>query len=241
MSGHNKWSSIKHQKGINDAKRGKLFSKYAVAIALASSECKGDITVSPKLRLLIDKAKSAGMPKDNIERAIKRGTGETNEGAIINEMFFEGYGPGGVALVIHIITDNKNRAVAEVKHALSKYDGKMANEGSVKWMFKEVGKIIIDISKWKEDFEMKIIEAGANDINVLEEVVEIETINSDLHVVKAEIEKFVEVTDAYLEWVGTQKIDIKDSHEKEKIDKLLEALDDCQDVEEVFTNANYID
>lgn len=240
MSGHNKWSSIKHQKGINDAKRGKIFSKYAVAIALASSECKGDISVSPKLRLLVDKAKAAGMPKDNIERAVKRGTGETNEGAIISEMFFEGYGPSGIALVIHIITDNKNRAVADVKHALSKYDGKMASEGSVKWMFKEVGKVIVDLPKWQDDFEMKAIEAGANDIKIGDEVVEIETANSDLHVVKAEIEKFVEVMDAYLEWVGTQMIDIKEQNAKDKIEKLLEALDDCQDVEEVFTNANYL-
>lgn len=241
MSGHNKWSSIKHQKGINDAKRGKLFSKYAVAIALASSECKGDISVSPKLRLLVDKAKACGMPKDNIERAIKRGTGEGSEGAIIHEMFFEGYGPGGIALVMHMITDNKNRAVADVKHALSMYDGKMASEGSVKWMFKEVGKIIVDKAKWNDDFEMKAIEAGANDIKVFDDIVEIETNNSDLHIVKAEVEKFVETQDAYLEWVGTQPMDVKEQNVKDKIDKLLEALDDCQDVEEVFTNANYIE
>ncbi len=240
MSGHNKWSSIKHQKGINDAKKGKIFSKYAVAIALASSECKGDVSLSPKLRLLIDRAKASGMPKENIERAIKRGTGELNEGNIINEMFFEGYGPGGIALVIQVITDNKNRAVAEVKHALSKYDGKMAGEGSVKWMFNEIGKIIIDIKNWKEDFEMKVIEAGASDIKIGEEVVEIETVNSDLHIVKAEVEKFVETLDAYLEWKGNQEVDVKEENVKNKIDKLLEALDDCQDVKEVFTNANYI-
>jgi len=132
MSGHSKWASIKHSKGLADAKRGKVFSKYAVAIALASKEANGDVVTNPKLRLLVEKAKAAGMPKDNIERAVKRGIGEGGEAGIIEEMYFEGYGPGGVALIIHSITDNKNRAVADVKHALSKLDGKMAGEGSVK-------------------------------------------------------------------------------------------------------------
>lgn len=241
MSGHSKWSSIKHAKGLADSKRGKLFSKYAVAIALASREANGDVAMSPKLRLLVEKAKASGMPKDNIERSIKRGIGEGGEGGIIEEMYFEGYAPGGVALIVHSITDNKNRAVADVKHALSKFDGKMAGEGSVKWMFKEVGKIIVDKTKWNDDFEMKAIEAGANDIHLLEDVIEIETSNNDLHTVKAEVEKFVEVTDAYLEWIGTQEVDVTDQATKDKIDRLLEALDDCQDVEEVFTNANYID
>jgi len=241
MSGHSKWASIKHSKGIADAKRGKIFSKYAVAIALASKEANGDVTNNPKLRLLVEKAKASGMPKDNIERAVKRGVGEGGEGGIIEEMYFEAYGPGGAALIIHSITDNKNRAVADVKYALSRFDGKMAGEGSVKWMFKEVGKIIIDKSKWIDDFEMKAIEAGASDIKSLEDVIEIETSNNDLHVVKAEVEKFVEITDAYLEWVGTQEVDIAEQNIKDKLDKLIEALDDCQDVEEVFTNANYID
>ncbi len=241
MSGHSKWSSIKHAKGLADAKRGKVFSKYAVAIALASREAAGDAIGNPKLRLLVEKAKQEGMPKENIERAIKRGIGEGGEGGIIEEMYFEGYGPGGVALIIHSITDNKNRAVADVKHKLSMYDGKMAGEGSVKWMFKEVGKIIIEKSKWNEDFEMKAIEAGANDIKPLEDAMEIVTDNNNLHIVKAEVEKFVEVADAYLEWVGTQEVDVKEENIKNKIDNLLEALDDCQDVEEVFTNANYID
>lgn len=241
MSGHSKWASIKHSKGLADAKRGKVFSKYAVAIALASKEANGDVVTNPKLRLLVEKAKAAGMPKDNIERAVKRGVGEGGEAGIIEEMYFEGYGPGGVALIIHSITDNKNRAVADVKHALSKLDGKMAGEGSVKWMFKEVGKIIVEKGKWNEEFEMKAIEAGASDIKELDDVFEIETSNSDLHVVKAEVEKFVEVADAYLEWVGTQEVDVADQSTKDKIDRLIEALDDCQDVEEVFTNANYID
>ena len=241
MSGHSKWSSIKHAKGLADAKRGKVFSKYAVAIALASREAAGDAIGNPKLRLLVEKAKQEGMPKDNIERAIKRGIGEGGEAGVIEEMYFEGYGPGGVALIIHSITDNKNRAVADVKHTLGMYDGKMAGEGSVKWMFKEVGKIIIEKSKWNEDFEMKAIEAGANDIKVLDDVIEIETDNNNLHIVKAEVEKFVSATDAYLEWVGTQEVDVKEENIKNKIDNLLEALDDCQDVEEVFTNANYID
>jgi len=241
MSGHSKWASIKHSKGIADAKRGKIFSKYAVAIALASREANGDVNMSPKLRLLVDKAKASGMPKDNIERSIKRGIGEGGEGGIIEEMYFEAYAPGGVALIIHCITDNKNRAVADVKYALSRFDGKMAGEGSVKWMFKEVGKIIIEKDKWHDDFEMKAIEAGANDIKTLDDVIEIETSNNDLHSVKAEIEKFVEVTDVYLEWVGTQLVDITEQNVKDKIDKLIETLDDCQDVEEVFTNANYID
>jgi transcriptional/translational regulatory protein YebC/TACO1 len=109
-----------------------LFSKYAVAIALASREANGDVNASPKLRLLVEKAKASGMPKDNIERSVKRGIGEGGEGGIIEEMYFEGYAPGGVALIVHSITDNKNRAVADVKHALSKFDGKMAGEGSVK-------------------------------------------------------------------------------------------------------------
>jgi YebC/PmpR family DNA-binding regulatory protein len=132
MSGHSKWSSIKHAKGLADAKRGKVFSKYAVAIALASREAAGDTIGNPKLRLLVEKAKAEGMPKENIERAVKRGIGEGGEGGIIEEMYFEGYGPGGVALIVHAITDNKNRAVADVKHKLSIYDGKMAGEGSVK-------------------------------------------------------------------------------------------------------------
>lgn len=241
MSGHSKWSSIKHAKGIADAKRGKIFSKYAVAIALASKEAGGDVSSSPKLRLLVERAKSAGMPKDNIERAVKRGTGEGGDAGIIEEMYFEGYGPGGVALIIHAITDNRNRAVADVKHILSKFDGKMGGEGSVKWMFREIGTIVINKDKWNDSFEMKAIEAGAVDIKVLDDVVEIETGNTDLHIVKSEIEKFVEVDDAYLEWVGNQNVDVSEQSVKDKIDKLIESLDDSQDVEEVFTNANYID
>jgi YebC/PmpR family DNA-binding regulatory protein len=241
MSGHSKWSSIKHSKGLADAKRGKIFSKYAVAIALASKEANGDVDLSPKLRLLVDRAKAAGMPKDNIERAIKRGTGEGGDAGIIEEIYFEGYGPGGVALIMHAITDNRNRAVADVKHILSKFDGKMGGEGSVKWMFREIGTIVIDKEKWNAEFEMKAIEAGAVDIKVLDDVVEIETGNTDLHVVKSEIEKFVEVADAYLEWVGNQNVDVADQSTKDKIDKLIESLDDSQDIEEIFTNANYID
>ena len=163
MSGHSHWSSIKRAKEATDQKRGKVFSKIARQISVVSREKGGDIETNASLRIVIDKAKKLNMPKENIERAIKRGSGEFGEGKL-EEFIFEAYGPGGIAVIIEGITDNKNRALGEIKQILSKNGGKLASEGSVKWMFNQKGVILIENKGNKDELEMKAIEAGAEDI-----------------------------------------------------------------------------
>ncbi len=175
MSGHSKWSTIKRKKGAADAKRGKMFTKLIKEITIAAREGGGDPGANPRLRLAVDNAKAANMPADNIERAIKKATGEL-EGVIFHELTYEGYGPSGVAVIVEVATDNKNRTVADVRHLFSKYNGSLGENGSVAWMFDRKGVITLPTQDKTEDDIMDIVlEAGAEDLQTEEDFFEVQT------------------------------------------------------------------
>jgi len=189
MSGHSKWSSIKHKKGATDAKRGKIFTKLIKEITVAARFGGGDPAANPRLRTAIQAAKSENMPKDNIERAIKKGTGEL-EGVNYEESIYEGYGPGGAAVFIESLTDNKNRAVADIRHLLSKAGGNLGSNGCVAWMFEKKGYIVVENDAVDEDTLMEVaIDAGAEDVREDDSNYEIITNPKDFEAVKAAIEK----------------------------------------------------
>lgn len=237
MSGHSKWSSIKHKKGINDAKRANVFTKIARMISIAAREGGGDLAVNFKLKMLVDKARSANMPKDNIERAIKRGTGELKDGAIIEEAIYEAYGPAQVAMLIKTATDNKNRTFGEVRGILTKGGGKTVPEGSVGYLFNQVGEIEIKADgKNDEEIELKIIESGADDFQIEKEGIFIYTKVADLKKVKEFLEKEnLEVLSAEITFIATQKSEIS-QEDREKYEDLLEKLDENDDVVEIYDN-----
>jgi len=240
MSGHSHFSSIKHKKALADAKRGKVFSKLARQISVAAREKGGDPTTNSALRLVIEKAKQYNMPKDNIVRAIKKGTGEL-EGAKYEEVAYEAYGPGGIAIIIEGITDNKNRALGEVKKILSQNNGKLANEGSVKWMFERKGCLDLqlkDQSKYtnKEDLELLAIEAGAEDIYWHKDLLDVYTKPEELEKVKKNLEeKGAQVETTTLDWVAKEEIEV-DEKTKEACQKLFEALDEPESIQEIYSN-----
>lgn len=232
MSGHSHWSSIKRAKEATDQKRGKVFSKIARQISVVAREKGGDIDANASLRIVIDKAKKLNMPKENIERAIKRGTGESSEGRL-EEFIFEAYGPEGIALIIEGITDNKNRTLGEIKNILSKNGGKLASEGSVKWMFDQKGVILINNGD-KDDLEIKAIEAGAEDIKWEDDHLTIYTKVEDLGKTKKGLEnQGVEIESASLDWLAKEEVELK---EKEKIFRLFDLLDENDDIQEIYSN-----
>ena len=231
MSGHSHFSSIKHKKGRADEARGKAFSKMARVIIIAAKDG-GDPDSNNKLRLAIDQAKKINMPKDNIERAIKKGTGELASDKL-ESVTFEAYGPGGIAIIIEGITDNKNRTLGDVKKILNQYNGKLAGEGSVRWMFERKGSILIQGAN-KEDLELLAIEAGAEDIKWREEYLNIYTKIEDLEQVKKTLEKKgIEIESSSLDWVAKEEID---APEKESCEKLFNALDENDDIQDIYSN-----
>jgi len=241
MSGHSKWSTIKHKKASTDAKRGKVFSKLARLIAVAAKDGGGDPTSNPRLRDAIDTAKSLNLPKDNIDRAIKRGLGELT-GDIIEEVTYEAYGPGGIPLLIEVITDNKNRALGDIKNILSKHGSKMAGEGSVRWMFTLKG--VIKIARIAsqipnlDEFELEIIDAGAEDITRENEVVIIYTPVDNLGTIKKILQdKHITPESSGLEWIATEKIEI-DEKRRVALEKLFESLAESDDVQEIYSNVS---
>lgn len=233
MSGHSKWSTIKRAKEAKDAKRSNLFTKLSKNISVAARDG-ADLDTNFKLRIAVDKAKALSMPKDNIERAIKRGSGQTDEGQI-ESLLYEAYGPEGVAMIVEILTDNKNRSVSNLKHILSKHNGSLGSSGSVMWMFEPKGEIILDKEKINEDEEMKLIEAGAEDI-VTDEEIKIITNIDDLQKAKEEISKAgFEVKSSEMIYLAKDKVSPK---EEEKLINLLDALDDDDDINNIYTNAD---
>jgi len=235
MSGHSKWSTIKRQKGAADAKRGALFTKLGNAITIAAKEGGGDIDSNFSLRLAIDKAKSANMPKDNIERAIKRGTGELDDGKKIEDITYEGFGPDGIAFMIEALTDNRNRTSSSMKHILTKYGGSLGGPNSVAWMFNQIG--IIRINKINEDLELELIDAGATDIKKDEDGVAVFTKPNDLKKVKSFLEqKQINVEYAEIEQIPKDSVNISDEI-KEKLEKIFAELDEDGDVNNYYTNA----
>lgn len=237
MSGHSKWSTIKHKKAVTDAKRANVFTKLAKDITIAARDG-GDPEMNYKLRLTMDRAKAANMPKDNIERAIKRGTGELKDGAQIEEAIYEAYGPGQVAMLVKVATDNKNRTLAEVRNILNKNGGKPVEGGGVSWQFKQVGSFELEkTGEDEEEIEMKIIDSGARDYENKGEVFVVFTDPGELQKVKESVEKQgLEAKEASLEYVATELVQI-DEATKEQYEKLLLALDEQDDVVDVYDNA----
>jgi YebC/PmpR family DNA-binding regulatory protein len=241
MSGHSKWATTKRKKAVIDSKRGKVFTKLIKEITIAAREGGGDPVGNPRLRLGIDNAKAANMPADNIERAVKKATGEL-EGQIYSELTYEGYAPAGIAIIVDVATDNKNRTVAEVRHIFSKLGGTMGESGSVAWMFNKKGVITLPRQNKTEDEIMEIIlDAGADDLTTEEDYFEIQTsIESFETVRKALIEKKIAIENASLQWVAKNTIPIK-GEDAEKVMHLIDTLEDNEDVQNVFSNADFID
>lgn len=239
MSGHSKWSTIKRKKGAADAKRGKLFTKAIKEITIAAREGGGDPSANPRLRLAVDNAKAINMPADNIERAIKKATGEL-EGVTYHELTYEGYATGGIALLVEVATDNKNRTVAEVRHLFSKHNGSMGESGSVAWMFEKKGIISLPKQDKSEDevFEI-VLNAGAEDLQSEEEFFEIQTnVESFEPVRKGLQQNNLNIENASLQWVAKNTLGIK-GEDAEQLMRLIEALEDCDDVQNVYTNADF--
>ncbi|OWK27460.1 MAG: hypothetical protein US76_04530 [Parcubacteria group bacterium GW2011_GWA2_38_13b] len=240
MSGHSKWANIKNRKASVDKKRGKLFSKLSKIITVAAKERGGDIQMNPRLRTAIETAKAANMPQDNIEKAVKKGTGEL-EGAILEEFIYEAYGPGNSAIIIEGITDNKNRTVSEIKHLLDQYKGKFANPGNVLWMFEKIGKITINGVENNEIIELTAIDAGAEDIKKESDRTIIFTKFENLYELKKSLEenpalKNIRIESANTVWRAKSNTEIIDEKIKNSLENLLEALDEHDDVQNIYSN-----
>ena len=237
MSGHSKWSTIKRKKGAIDAKRGKIFTRLIKEITVAARMGGGDADANPRLRSAIATAKAENMPKDNIERAIKKGTGEL-EGAVYEEITYEGYGPGGVAVLVECMTDNKNRTVADIRHYFSKSGGNLGEFGCVAWMFDKKGTILVDKESIDEEALMdKALEAGAEDVVEEDSIFQVVTAPDDFESVREALEGAgVEFVEASVSMVPKNTIDIGDEKTARQILKLLESLEEHDDVQNVYAN-----
>lgn len=236
MSGHSHWATTHRQKGVNDAKRAAIFTKVGRLVTIAAKGG-GNPDMNFKLRLAVDQARAVNMPKDRIERAIKIGTGEAKEGVQIEELLYEGYGPGQVALLIGVATDNRNRSVGEIRTLLTKNGGKMVAEGAVAYMFESVGEIVISLEgKDRDEAELLAIESGAEDVSLEDNMLVVLTKPDQLQTVKESLEKSgFTVESASLSYSPTQKVSVSDE-DKESLGKLLEILDDHQDVQTIWDN-----
>jgi YebC/PmpR family DNA-binding regulatory protein len=236
MSGHSKWASIKHKKAVVDARRGQHFTKLARAIQIAAREGGGDPTANSALALAIQKARDASMPKDNIERAITKGTGEGGDADQIETVLYEGYGPGGVALLIEALTDNRNRTGAEMRHLLGKHGGNLGEPGSVSYLFDKRGVIVVDANRYGEDDLMPAIDAGAEDIALDEDVFEVITEPADLAAARdALVGAGVEIESADLTQRPRARVPVDES-DAGKLMKLIDALEESDDVGAVHAN-----
>ncbi|MCL2609976.1 MAG: YebC/PmpR family DNA-binding transcriptional regulator [Treponema sp.] len=236
MSGHSKWATIKHAKGAADAKRGQIFTKLIKEISIAARMGGGSPDANPKLRTAIIKARGANMPKDNIDRAIKKGTGEL-EGVNYEELTYEAYAPNGVAVLIEVLTENKNRAAADVRNILTKSGGQLATSGSVSRLFKRVGVITLDGEKYTEDQVMEAaLEGGAEDVSSGDGIVEVNTAPEDFEaVVNALQEKGFETTSAEISMVAETEVEL-DKDGTAKALKLIDRLEENDDVQNVYSN-----
>ena len=236
MAGHSKWAGIKHKKAIVDSRRGKLFTKLARAITVAAKEGGGDLDGNPSLALAIQKAKDASMPKDNIERAIAKGTGEGADADALEAVMYEGYGPGGVALLVEALTDNRNRTGSEVRHAFAKHGGSLGEPGSVAYLFDKKGVVVVDGERYSEDDLMAAIDAGAEDIALDDDVFEILCEPTDLAAVRAAlVEAGIEVENAEVAQRPKTLVPL-DEDGATKLMKLIDALEDQDDADAVHAN-----
>lgn len=236
MSGHNKWSTIKHKKGAADAKRGKLFSKLIKEITIAARQSGGDVDGNPRLRTAVLTARGANMPKENIERAIKRGTGEI-AGVNYEEIVYEGYGPGGVAVLVEVLTDNKNRTVAEIRHIFEKYGGNLGESGCVAWMFQKQGLVVVPAEGLTEDEVMEVgLENGAQDVQGDGEFFSVTSDPSEFETVRAAVEsKNWKIDTAEITMIPQNTIKLE-GKKAEQMLKMMDALDDNDDTQQVFAN-----
>ncbi|MFL2659624.1 MAG: YebC/PmpR family DNA-binding transcriptional regulator [Alphaproteobacteria bacterium] len=242
MAGHSKWANIQHRKGAQDKKRAGLFAKLAKEIYVAAKMGGGDIDSNPRLRLAITTARGQSMPKDNIERAIKKGTGEGNEGANFEEIRYEGYGNDGIAVIVETMTDNRNRTASEVRSTFTKYSGNLGETGSVSFSFNQLGEITLDSSVADEETMLEaIMEAGATDMEQEGDVYIIYCEMTELHNVSTVLNnKFSEIKSAKIIWQPTNTVEL-DLEQAKKIIKLVDALECLDDVQSVYTNMDVSD
>lgn len=241
MSGHNKWSSIKHQKGVADAKRGQLFTKLTREIIVAVRQGGSDVDANYRLRLAIQKARDSNMPFDNIDRAIKRGSG-TAEGAILVELALEGYGPGGAAIMVHAVSDNRNRTLQDIRNIFSRHGGNLGESGSVAWLFDTKGVLTVDASGLdKEDLELKAIDAGADDVKIEDGYVEIYTRPEDLEAVRKGLEhQEVPIVSSGISTIPKSAVHLEEKAALTTL-KLLDKLEELDDVDNVTSNVDFPD
>lgn len=241
MSGHNKWSKIKRQKGVEDAKKGQIYTKLTREIILAARDGGGDPETNFKLRLAIQKARDASMPKDNIERAIERGSGGA-EGAVLQELMLEGYGPSGTAILVMTLSDNRNRTVQEVRNVFTKQGGTMGAPGSVAWLFDSKGIISIDArGKDSDDVTLQAIDAGADDVKVEDGTIDVYTKPTELEIVKKGLEqKKITAASAELSMIPKTMVEVEEKAALQTL-KLLDKLEELDDVQKVYSNVDFSD
>jgi YebC/PmpR family DNA-binding regulatory protein len=236
MAGHSKWAGIKHKKAIVDARRGKLFTKLARAITVAAKEGGGDVEGNPALALAVQKARDASMPKDNIERAIAKGTGEGADADALEAVMYEGYGPGGVAILVEALTDNRNRTGSEIRHAFNKHGGNLGEPGSVAYLFDKKGVVVVDGERYTEDDLMPAVDAGAEDIERDDDVFEVITEPADLAAVRAAlVEGGIEVEEAQVMQRPKTLVPL-DEDGATKLMKLIDTLEELDDTDAVHAN-----
>ncbi len=240
MAGHSKWANIKHKKAKEDAKRGQVFTKVARQITIAVKESGADPESNLKLRLAIEKARAVNMPNDNIERAINRGIGGL-DGANYEEITYEGYGPNGVAILLDVLTDNRNRAASEIRHCFSKHGGNLGESGCVAWMFEKKGLIVIDDEGIDHDeIFMVAVEAGAEDVEFEDGIIKVITEPSNFSDVKKQLEEQYELMGSELSMIPKNTVEVS-KESGETIEKLISALEDLDDVQEVYANYDIVE
>lgn len=237
MSGHSKWATIKHKKAKEDNKRGKIFTKVVREITMAAKDGGGDPAGNPTLRMALEKAKECNMPQENITRAIKKGTGELAGGAAYEAFTYEGYGPHGIALMIDTLSDNKNRTVSELRHAFTKAGGNLAESGAVAWMFESKGVVRAHGSMTDDELLEKFMDVNLDDAQSQDGMVTLTCKPQELAAVKKAAENNgLKVEDAQFEWIAKTTITIEDKEHEAAVYRLLEAVDDLDDVQNVFAN-----
>ena len=241
MAGHSKWANIKHKKAATDKARGKLWSKLIREVTVAAREGGGDINCNPRLRLAVDKARGANMPNDTVERAIKRGTGEL-EGVSYEEVTYEGYATGGVALIVEALTDNRNRTGSDVRSTFTKQGGSMAEPGAVAWQFERKGMVLVPSAADEDEVMMAALDAGAEDLSDGGEFWNITCDPSDTEAVRAALtDAGFEVESSDLTMVPTSTVPVTAADEAKPVFRLIDSLEDLDDVQNVYTNADFDD
>ena len=242
MSGHSKWSTIKHGKAVTDARRGKLFTKLAKEIIVAARDGGGDPTANFQLRMAVQRAKDNNMPNDNIDRAIKRGTGEGGDGNQMVEVLYEGYGPGGVAIMMETLTDNRNRTVSDVRATLTKAGGNMAEAGAVAWQFEQKGVITVDVDgDQDEEFTLLSIDLGADDFDSFDSTLQIYSPPGSMESIRATLEENqANIRSSELSRVPSHTITLDNKHAIQTL-RLLDRLEELDDVQRIYSNADFSD